>query len=247
MHVPGGTSLPRLHARCSPTTRRRSGRTSCRTRRPCKDPALVNYLTAPRRRRRHDVQLEGPRRPGHADPDAPTPATRSGSTRSAPRAASRCTCSTSAASPGGPTSGPSEEYSSRRGLAAWETLEDSPRAARAAGRAASATIFYGDVRRPFTEAGMWGLMRGLRPEVPDQAAPGTRLHRRGAHRIVPRDPDPSRHGAHDRDDPRRYAAAGARDIDHDARSPNRNPGAQRPRAAVDHRRRHSCGAGCASA
>jgi hypothetical protein len=52
----------------------------------------------------------------------------------------------------------SEEYSTRA-VGPWESL-DIDIAGGAGGRARSVgDYYYGDVRRPFTEAGMWGLMR----------------------------------------------------------------------------------------
>ena len=47
-----------------------------------------------------------------------------------------------------------------RGIGPWETLEADIRAG-AGGGTTVGDIFYGDLRRPFTDAGMWGIQRVL--------------------------------------------------------------------------------------
>jgi hypothetical protein len=66
----------------------------------------------------------------------------------------------------------SEEYSTRA-VGPWESL-DIDIAGGAGGRARSVgDYYYGDVRRPFTEAGMWGLMRVMSdPGCPIKPLPG---------------------------------------------------------------------------
>jgi hypothetical protein len=66
----------------------------------------------------------------------------------------------------------SEEYSTRA-VGPWESL-DVDIAGGAGGRARSVgDFFYGDARRPFTEAGMWGLMRVMSdPGCPIRPLPG---------------------------------------------------------------------------
>jgi hypothetical protein len=66
----------------------------------------------------------------------------------------------------------SEEYSTRA-VGPWESL-DVQIAGGAGGRARMVgDYFYGDARRPFTEAGMWGLMRVMSdPGCPIKPLPG---------------------------------------------------------------------------
>ena len=47
-----------------------------------------------------------------------------------------------------------------RGIGPWETLEADIRAG-AGGGTTVGDIFYGDLRRPFTDAGLWGIQRVL--------------------------------------------------------------------------------------
>ena len=46
-----------------------------------------------------------------------------------------------------------------QGFAAWETIEASPLGGAGGWSRSTGDMFWGDLRRPFTEAGMWGLLR----------------------------------------------------------------------------------------
>ena len=64
-----------------------------------------------------------------------------------------------------------------RGIGPWETLQANIRGG-AGGGTTVGDLFYGDLRRPFTEGGLWGLQRvHVERELPDQAARQPRLHR----------------------------------------------------------------------
>ena len=46
-----------------------------------------------------------------------------------------------------------------QGFAAWETIDASPLGGAGGWSRSTGDMFWGDLRRPFTEAGMWGLLR----------------------------------------------------------------------------------------
>ncbi|MCW2928698.1 MAG: uncharacterized protein JWM86_2666 [Thermoleophilia bacterium] len=53
------------------------------------------------------------------------------------------------------------ELTSTQGMAAWEVFDVHPRIGLDGGLVGPGDVVYGDVRRPFTEAGLWGLLRVL--------------------------------------------------------------------------------------
>jgi hypothetical protein len=48
-----------------------------------------------------------------------------------------------------------------RGIGAWETVDAAILGGAGGSAHAAGDFFYGDLRRPFTQAGMWGLLRVL--------------------------------------------------------------------------------------
>ena len=110
-------------------------------------------------RRRVDVLVTRPWRPGHADPDRVP-----GRPAAGPRVGAPGSEQGHVFSLGGLAWRPDERLPksaivTAQGFAAWETIEASPLGGAGGWSRSTGDMFWGDLRRPFTEAGMWGLLR----------------------------------------------------------------------------------------
>jgi hypothetical protein len=132
-----------------------------------------------------------------------------------------------------------------RGIGAWETVDAAIIGGAGGPAHATGDFFYGDLRRPFTQAGMWGLLRVL----PPGGSVGRRAYNSGAGHLHVHCPagghgNSARHDP-DRDARPRCAATALRAQDG---APGPPPGAaqrDRARPARDHPARrsgHSTGA-----
>ena len=136
-------------------------------------PALVNYRQV--LDRVIDANMFSStvvRRPDHAAPAGVRRRPGQGARARRARPASSCTCSPSAVCRGPPTcTSTNSSQCQSRAVGPWEKLD-----IKVAGGAGGVTqqpgdYFYGDIRRPFTEAGMWGLFRVLPNTCARRAAP----------------------------------------------------------------------------
>ena len=166
VHVPGGEQLPRLHAARSPTTTRSSAATSCPYTAEVDGPALVNYRVRSRARDdAADVPLAHQRRPGarrscsaYAGDPVRVHAIGAPGQRAAARVLARRPVAGRRTRGSRTAQHRQRAGLRRRGRASTRTLTGG-----AGGWAAhaSATTSTATCARPFTEAGMWGLMRVL--------------------------------------------------------------------------------------
>ena len=136
-------------------------------------PALVNYRSAPRP---DDAAAFSSR--AHGDPATPILKAYAGDPMrvhviGAPGSEQPHVFSLGGLSWSTDPHSPNTSLVSAQGFGAWESIDAIPEGGAGGWARMRGDMFVGDLRRPFTQAGMWGLMRVLSDaEVPDPAAPG---------------------------------------------------------------------------